>query len=73
LTEYWSLPVPRRPIVCQISANLVLLFGKNNVRTAGVPSHSSRGRPFASITGTWQPSQLAWWLPLAKAQVAVTL
>jgi hypothetical protein len=48
------------------------LFGNSIVRTTGVPSARSRGWPSASITGTWQPSQLACWLPLANDQLAVT-
>ena len=59
VTEYWSLPVPRSPIVCQMSVNFVALFGNSIVRTTGVPFGFSIGRPSASITGTWQPSQLA--------------
>ena len=41
--------MPRSPIVCQMSVNLVWLFGNSIVRTTGVPSLCSRGVPSASI------------------------
>ncbi len=47
-------------------------FGNSTVRMTGLPSRFSRGLPSASMIGTWAPSQLALWLPLAKLQVAVT-
>jgi hypothetical protein len=47
-------------------------FGNSIVRTTGLPSVLRRGVPSASTIGTWQPSQVALWLPLAKLQLAVT-
>jgi hypothetical protein len=47
-------------------------LGNSIVRTTGLPSGLWSGVPSAATIGTWQPSQVAWWLPLAKLQVAVT-
>jgi len=55
-----------------MSVILALVFGNSIVRMTGLQSGLRRGVPSASTTGTWQPSQVALWLPLAKLQLAVT-
>src|ERR1700733_3534415 len=58
LTTYSLLAVPRRPTVCQMSPILMLDLGNSIVRVS-----------FRPATFICAPSQVAFWLPLAKRQV----
>ena len=68
----WSLPVPRKPMTCQMSVICAWLFGKSKVRRTVPPSARRIGAPSGPHSTMCAPNQLALWLPLAKFQVPVS-
>ena len=69
VTEYVSLPVPRRPLTCHTSNSSTSSMGKNSEMSRGRPDSSRTGSPFSSTTDAlWAPVQVALRMPLEKIQ-----
>jgi len=47
LTSMSPLPLPARPVTCQVSNRVTWLAGKTIIRASGAPLGSRRGLPFS--------------------------